>query len=132
MSGAKLANYVRQAERYGCEGVFEAATADLGAQDLGRLSLRLQNIAPEWKMPRADQRRLALQLIAEGELDDQACRMAQISRTTLWRLRQGQDTPISPREAAFQSGGSVPKQGPVGNGSRMAVTAADGPQRGES
>lgn len=57
---------------------------------------------------------------------------AQISRATLWRLRQGQDTPISPPEAAFQSGGSLSKQGPAANGSHTAVTAADGPQRGES
>jgi len=132
MPGAKLAKYVRQAERYGCEGVFEAATADLGAQDLGRLSLRLQNIDPKWKMPRADRHRLALGLIAAGGPDDRTCRMAQTSRTTLWRHRDAQDTPQSPPEPAFQSGGSVSERCPAVNGSRTAVAVAESPQRGES
>jgi len=35
MAGAKLSEYVRHAERFGCAGVFEAATRDLDAPDLG-------------------------------------------------------------------------------------------------
>jgi len=129
MAGAKLSDYVRHAERYGAAGVFEAATRDLDAPDLGRLSLRLQNLDAKWRMPRADRERLALRLVESGEPVDRACRMAQISRTTLWRLQTGHDTPKSAPEAALQSGVSVSKRGPVGNGSRAAIEASDGPYR---
>ncbi len=129
MAGATLAAYVRHAERFGCDGVFEAASADLDASDLGRLSLRLQNLDAKWRMPRADRERLALRLVESGEPVDRACRMAQIGRTTLWRLRNGQDSPKSAPEPAVQSGVSVSNRGTEGNGSRTAVEASDGPYR---
>lgn len=128
-SGSTLADYVRHAERFGCDGVFEAASADLDASDLGRLSLRLQNLDAKWRMPRADRGRLALQLVESGEPVDRACRMAQVGRATLWRLQAGQDTPKSVPEAALQSGVSVSKRGPEGNGSQTGLGASDGPYR---
>ncbi len=129
MAGAKLSEYVRHAERFGCAGVFEAATRDLDAADLGRLSLRLQNLDAKWRMPRADRRRLALHLLAGGESVDRTCRIAQISRTTLWRLRNGQDPPKSAPEPAVQSDVSVSNRGPEGNGSSAVIEASDGPYR---
>src|SRR4051794_24759604 len=100
MADAKLDEYVRHAERLGCDDVFETATRDLDTQALGRLSLRLQTLDPDWRVPRAERARLALGLVAAGESVDRACRMAMISRTTLWRLRTGRDTPKSPSQPA--------------------------------
>lgn len=41
--------YRRHAERFGPECVFETAMCDLSAVPLGRLSLHLQRIDPEWR-----------------------------------------------------------------------------------
>jgi len=100
---AALAAYVRHAEQHGTEGIFETATADLDAVDLGRFSLRLQNLDPKWRMPKAARGRLALALVEKGLDTKDVCRMAMVSRTTLWRLRQDAYPPDQAREAAVQA-----------------------------
>ncbi len=124
---ADLASYVRHAERFGTGEVFETACAELDARDLGRLSLRLQNIDPRWRPPDAGS--FALRLLSDDVPAADVCRMARISRQTLWRLRNGQDTPKSAPEPAFQSGESVSNRGTEGNGSRATVATAESPQR---
>jgi hypothetical protein len=76
--------YRRHAERFGAECVFETAVGDLSVVDLGRLSIRMQKLDPRWRVP-ADRAQFAGDLIDAGEPLDRACRMAMISRTTLWR-----------------------------------------------
>ncbi len=124
---ADLASYVRHAERFGTGEVFETACAELDARNLGRLSLRLQNIDAKWKPPDAGS--FALRLLRDDVPTVDVCRMARISRQTLWRLRNGQDTPKLAPEPAFQSGESVSDRGTEGNGSRTIVATAESPQR---
>ncbi len=106
MAGA-IAQYVRHAERFGVDQVFEAARRDLDVRDLGRLSLQLQRIDPKWRLLPRERQRLALDLIADGEPLARVCEMAQVSRTTLWRIRNAQSTDEIRLEPAFQSGAFV-------------------------
>lgn len=86
-----LAGYIRQAEHYGTEEVFETALDDgLDWEDLGKLALRLQNLDPKWKLTVDAQRLFVLTLTdyRQYKLYD-AARMAGVSRPT---ARQWFDT----------------------------------------
>ena len=96
--------------------------ADLSLRELGFLALRLRNIDPTWRLPLTgagafdvrglDAGDFALMLVAEGVPERDACRMAEITTRTLQRrqrpasevLRQLDQAPDSPPQAAFQSG----------------------------
>ena len=80
-----LDQYVKHAERFGVECVFETAE-DLMPLDRGFLSLRLQNIDPKWKVP--DRERFALDLLEAGVRPKDVCRMAQIGTKALNLLRE--------------------------------------------
>jgi hypothetical protein len=121
-----LAAYVRHAEKHGTEDIFETAAADLDALDLGRFSLRLQNLNPKWKLPNVARDRLALALIEKGADTRDVCRMAMVSRSTLWRLKQEAQPPDRPSEGAFQSGESVSNRDPEGNGVGSSFNLAGG------
>ncbi len=121
-----LAAYIRHAEKHDTEDIFEAAAADLDVLDLGRFSLRLQNLDPKWKLPNAARARLALALIGKGTDSRDVCRMSMVSRSTLWRLRQEAQAPDRPSEAAVQSGESVSNRDPEGNGSGRLFDLAGG------
>lgn len=94
-----LRTYVRHAERYGPDLVFEAAAgidsaapevshqADLDVLDLGRLSLRLQNIAPRWRLARDVAFTLARQLLAHDQDVKTAARMSTLSVSTVRKVR---------------------------------------------
>lgn len=81
-----VARYIRHAEHFGPADVFETAVGDLDVEDLGRLSLRLQNLDPKWTLPKADRRAFALALDERGVDAKTICRMAMMSRWTLKRV----------------------------------------------
>jgi hypothetical protein len=103
MSRDTMARYVRHAERFGTEMVYETAggltwpfAPELGVRELGALSLHLQRLDPRWRPPNGpdvvelrgvDRVELAERLVAAGETVDRACRMAMVSRSTLSRRR---------------------------------------------
>jgi hypothetical protein len=123
------ADYIRQAQRFGTDLVFETAAGsvwpfrpDLNIRELGRLSLSLQKIDPGWRLPPAekagfevrglDGADFALMLIAERVDADRAARMAMVSRRTIQRrqrrarelLREAADEQNQGSEPAFASG----------------------------
>jgi hypothetical protein len=113
-------DYARHAERYGTELVFETAAglvepfrADLDDRELGYLSLRLQNLDPDWRLPKGEHDRperdpvdglmkapggfevrgldgadFALRLVSAGVPERQAARMAMVSRRTIERRQR--------------------------------------------
>jgi hypothetical protein len=122
-----LGQYVRHAERFGGELVFETAGGlvwpfkpDLSIRQLGALSMRLQRLDPTWRLPKAedgkfevrgvDRALFALDLVAAGEPRDRACAAAMISRSTLQReLRE------SARPAKWHPGAAFVSDGDVSN-----------------
>lgn len=140
------AEYVRQAERAGTELVFETAAGlvfpfrpDLPLRELGYLSLRLQHIDSNWRLPKSeggsfpvlglDGAEFARMLVAEGVAEPDACRMAMVSRRTLQRRQHRAEQevreevaciPIAALEPAFQSGETATDRETAGNGSGNA------------
>lgn len=112
-----LASYVRQAELYGVDLVFETALRELDALELGYLSLRLQNLDPKWRPP-IEGAEFAVRLLQAGADADQACRMAKISRRTLKRHQQAQDMPNHGLFLALDGGESWTNPGRAGDGSQ--------------
>ena len=96
MTSYDLDAYRRHAERFGTECVFETAMCDLSAVPLGRLSLHLQRIDPEWRPEPLDRSAFACQLIEAGVRRDRACEMAMVSARTVRR-----------RAKVTQNGGQV-------------------------
>lgn len=84
-----LEGYVRQAEHYGTDEVFETALDEgLPLQDLGKLSLRLQNLNPQWKLTVDAQRLFVLALADRHAYHIKlAAQVAGVSLTTarMWR-----------------------------------------------
>lgn len=79
-----LEGYVRHAEHFGAEEVFETALDDgLGLRDLGFLSLRLQNLDTKWRLIPEAQRWFAVALVARGVAITDAARMARADRRTV-------------------------------------------------
>jgi hypothetical protein len=68
-------------------------------------------------------------LLAGGVPGDDACRMAKISRSTLWRLTGGQHPPEEGGSVALASGGSVSNPATPGDGTCEGTTAAAGVSR---
>jgi len=135
-----LDGYVRQAERFGAELVFDTAAgltwpfrAHLSIRELGYLALRLRNLDPAWRLPKPDDGAFevrgldaadfALLLVAEGVDERDACRMAGVSRRTMQRrqrpareaLEQARDLSKSPPEPAFQTGETATRRGSGGD-----------------
>jgi hypothetical protein len=130
-----VARYIRHAERFGVADVFETALGEyrhLSPKDLGRLSLRLQNIDPKWTLSQPRRLAFARVLVRDGVDAKTICRMAMISRRTLKRAqaqKRDQDfleagleplpqVPFWTSQPAFQSGEKWTKQPPEGNASR--------------
>ncbi len=133
---AHLADLVRDAERsarFGIEHVehvYRQGRAALDAGDLGRLALHLRRIEPTWKLGSVESKRLARSLIQSGESIDRVCAMAQISRTTCWRLRtseNAQHVPNRPPEPAVQSAASVSNPAGAMDGTRAFVSGSRAP-----
>lgn len=89
LPGPTLQQYIRHAERFGTECVFETAIADLDAESLGLLSLHLRRVDSRWRLASAQKRALgtALLEIRPSLKAERLCEMAQISQSTLYRLR---------------------------------------------
>lgn len=84
-----LEEFIRHAERYGSELVYETAAAGyLDPEQLGLLSLALQRLDRKWRLPPAQRAALALALAELRLPQARVCEMAQLSRATLHRLRQ--------------------------------------------
>jgi hypothetical protein len=91
------ADYIRHAERFGCEEVFETALHDHDLvipadssrpRELGAIAARLQNIDPKRRLPRSWALALAGALVRDGLNPTIACRQAGITRQTLRRHTQ--------------------------------------------
>jgi hypothetical protein len=108
-----LDEFVRHAQRYRSELVYETAEGYLDWRELAALSLALQRIDRHWKLSRERQTRLALALDQAGLPDAEICASAQLSRTTLHRLRhqdeQGPDLAKTGSNSAQPCGANVPK-----------------------
>jgi hypothetical protein len=82
-----LEAYVKQAELYGTDEVFETAIDHgLGLKDLRSLALRLQNLNPSWKLTIEAQRWFLLALANAGSPVGAAARVAGVTQATarLW------------------------------------------------
>ena len=109
-----LDQFIRHAERYGSELIYETAAAGyLDYREPAALSLALQRIDRRWKLSRDQQTRLALALDQTGLPDAEICASAQLSRTTLHRLRHQDDQVPDLVEVGLDSaqpcGANVPK-----------------------
>ncbi|MDE3129624.1 MAG: hypothetical protein KGL16_00590 [Acidobacteriota bacterium] len=83
-----LEEFVRHAERYGSELVYETAAGHLEPKELGLLSLALQRLDRKWRLAPAQKTKLALALLETPLPLAQICEMSQLHRATLHRLRQ--------------------------------------------
>lgn len=88
---AKVANtldgYVRHAEHYGVDEVFETALDEgLNLRDIGFLAGQLHRIDPRWKLTLENQRLLVLALVYAGQSAKDAASRAGCSLATarLW------------------------------------------------
>lgn len=62
-----LEGYIKHAEHYGTEEVFESALDNgLDLRQLGWLALRLQNLDPKWKLTQESQHLFVLALVTSG------------------------------------------------------------------
>ena len=75
-----LRRYVRHAEQYGVDGVFEAAIGDLDADQLAALELRLRELDPKWRPPR--DRRDVLEVANHGSKSQQTGGLSITNRAT--------------------------------------------------
>lgn len=94
-----LDGFVRHAEHYGTEEVFETAVdSGMNLWDLGRLALRLQNLDPQWKLTRDGQKSLVQALLYWRVVNVQdAARMAGVATATAreWydELEEAEESP---------------------------------------
>jgi hypothetical protein len=99
-----LAEFVRHAERYGSELVYETATQGyLEPEELGLLSLALQRLDRKWHLAPAQKTKLALALIESPLPVARICEMSQLHRATLHRLRQDREQVRQPDETGADS-----------------------------
>ncbi len=99
-----LAEFVRHAERYGSELVYEtAAEGYLEPEELGLLSLALRRLDRRWRLSPQQRRKLALALCERRLPLARVCEMAQLSRATLHRLRQQAEQGAQPAESGPDS-----------------------------
>lgn len=109
-----LAEFVRHAERHGSELVYDtAAKGYLDWREIAALSLALQRIDRHWKLSREQQTQIAFALDQAGLPDAEICAGAQLSRSTLHRLRQRHEQETRPAKVGVDSaqpcGVNVPK-----------------------
>ncbi|MDE3069127.1 MAG: hypothetical protein KGJ43_00160 [Acidobacteriota bacterium] len=99
-----LEEFVRRAERYGSELVYETAAAGyLEPEELGLLSLALQRLDRKWRLAPAQKTKLALALLESPLPVARICEMAQLHRATVHRLRQERQQVRQPAETAPDS-----------------------------
>lgn len=98
-----LEEFVRHAERYGSELVYETAAGFLEPEELGLLSLALQRLDRKWRLAPAQKTKLALALIETPLPVVRICEMSQLHRATLHRLRQEREQVRQPAETAPDS-----------------------------
>lgn len=97
-----LSGYIRHAEHFGTEEVFETALDEgLTMKDLGFLALRLQNLDPKWKLTLENQERFFAALMNVGVPMPKAAGSAGISIATA-RLWQQEDVPEESPDLALR------------------------------
>jgi hypothetical protein len=82
-----LDQFVRHAERFGTEFVFETAAARLGSPDLGHLARHLRRIDRRWRLSPADRAALAAGLVVAGIKTVDIVDLAGVSYSTVASLR---------------------------------------------
>jgi hypothetical protein len=93
-----LEGYIRHAEHYGTDEVFETALDEgLGLRDVAQLAIKLQYIDPRWKLTLENQYLLVLALLGAGMNLKDAARAAGVTLPTarLWAGEQ-EDTNEAP------------------------------------
>jgi len=83
-----LQEFIRHAERFGSELVYETAASYLEPDELGQLSLALQRLDRRWRLTPAQKTELALALSERHLPVAEIAEMAQLHRATVHRLRQ--------------------------------------------
>jgi hypothetical protein len=83
-----LAEFVKHAERFGSELVYETATGYLEPDELGLLSFALQRVDRKWRLAPDQKKELALALSDLQLPVAEIAEMAQLHRATVHRLRQ--------------------------------------------
>lgn len=116
-----LAEFVRHAERHGSELVYEtAAKGYLEPEELGLLSLALQQLDRRWRLDAAQKTKLALALCERKLPLKRICEMSQLHRVTVYRLRQQHE-----QEAGLVKVGVDSAQPCGGNVAEKATVASD-------
>jgi hypothetical protein len=86
--GGPLAAFVRHAERFGVECVYETAVEmNLGAGDLGCLARHLRRLDRRWRLSPSARLALAEGLVAAGARSRDVVEMAGVSHSTVAGLR---------------------------------------------
>ncbi len=111
-----LAEFVRHADRFGSEFVYETAVEGyLEAEELGLLSLALQRLDQRWRLAPEQKTRLAVAVIASPVPVARICEMSQLHRATLHRVRrereQGRPLAETRADSAQPSGADVAQGG---------------------
>jgi hypothetical protein len=95
-SGVSQAAYVKHAERFGTEVVYQSAEEhELPALDLGYLARHLRRIGKSWKLDPSQRERLIRGLIAADVPDREIRDIAKVSQDTVRRFREESRTSIS-------------------------------------
>ncbi len=106
-----LEEFVRHAERFSNELVYETAAGYLEPDELGLLSLALQRLDRKWRLAPEQKTKLALALLESPLPVARICEMSQLHRATVHRLRQERDQapelPEPGRDSAQPSGADV-------------------------
>lgn len=80
---ATLAQYVRHAERFGTEFVFETARFELEPVEMGHLAKHLRRIDKRWSLSKEDREGLLVALIDGGVSDKNIREMVGVSQPTV-------------------------------------------------
>jgi len=92
-----LDEYVRHAERFGVEVIYEtAAELNLEPRDLGHLARHLRRVDRRWRLSPTNRHRLAGLLVAAGVKAADVAEMAAVPRSTVATLRAASPRPADP------------------------------------
>jgi len=84
-----MRQFIRNAELYGTEGVYEVAEAERwGYEDLGKLAMQLRRIDSKWRLSAPQRQRMIGELVASDMPVAKIARLAGVSRTTVWKARR--------------------------------------------
>ena len=96
LPAATLPQYIRHAERFGSEFVYETALFDLSPKHLGHLAKHLRRIDKRWSLAKQHRDELIGALIGEGVSDREIREAAGVSQPTVREVRYRLSQPPEP------------------------------------